>query len=554
MDVKVRSRNEGNFLFAKLSTLASRLCGSGSATKPSLAFKAALDAGELPDLDDACSVVTARRGVLFCRCAVVARRLLPLILRVLGDHFCCSCLRRPWRAVENTRRVRLALEALGPAFVKLGQACAAREDILNDEVAAELRKLCDKVSPFPVRLARSLLLRELGSAAPAIPETPVAAASLGQVYRISLDGCEFALKVQRPDLIEVLALDVVILRRITKLVRRLASWFIVASVDLVKVVDGWALTMWHELDYKREAGASELMRKTFLEKLPRLEIPEVCWRLTSSRVLCTRWVDGKQVSEKARGVVTQEHIQVGVEAFATMILDLGLVHADPHAGNMLVTVPGGKLCLLDFGMVIRVPLSHRVAWAQCLVSMVCGDYPATLKSLQHIGFFPRGCNEAELLPVMSVLWKQLVSCGSDIKKRQVAVRECYSEILTLVRRFDFDLPDYYVALARALITLEGIALAANCEFDIFKATYPVAMRAVMASNPVACHGRQLLMSSASMPAVLSIVSRVGVTGAVGAICPSNGRSWLTRAVMVAFMAITLGVLIFSMLQERAPTA
>lgn len=527
-----------------MSCVCQCLSGKGSVlAKSRLAFKSSVAAGKLPDLDDACCVVAARGGALTRRSVTVIVKLLPVVARILVDHFLCSCCRRPWRAAENTRRLRLALEALGPAFVKLGQACAAREDILSDEVAAELRKLCDKVAPFASDLARRLLAQELGSSAPGVPEKPVAAASLGQVYCVSVDGCDYALKVQRPDLTEALALDVVILRRIAKIVRRVVSWFCVASVDVAKVVDGWALTMWHELDYKREAEASEIMRKSFLDKLPTLEIPEVCWRFTSTRVLATRWVHGKQVSRKIQGVVTQEHIRTGVEAFASMILDLGIVHADPHAGNMLVTVPEGKLCLLDFGMVIQVPLSHRKAWAKCFVSMVREDYLATLRSLEDIGFFPQGYNPAEILPIMSVLWKQLVTCGSDIKKRQVAVRECYGEILTLVRRFDFDLPDYYVALARALITLEGIAISADCEFDIFKACFPVALRAIMSSSTPVCEGTRLAVAQAAFGAFARFCTQRAV-GAMRKAGTAAASAYRKQAVLVTLGAASLGAFIF----------
>jgi len=159
-----------------------------------------------------------------------------------------------------------------------------------------------------------------------------------------------------------------------------------------------------------------------------------------------------------------------------MVLDIGFVHADPHAGNVLITTPGDEVCLLDFGMVIEVPINHRFAWAQALYSLVRRDHTSVLNSLIEIGFFPRDCPRDRILTVMPPIWDELVACGSCTQKRKRAVRKCFQELNTLVTQLEFDLPDYYVALARAMLTLEGIAIAADIEFDIFDAALPMVTR------------------------------------------------------------------------------
>lgn len=448
---------------------------------------------QLPDLEAACQRASARRVKLALRVAIVTARLLPI-------GCCCAAdsLRRggPKRATTNARRLRLALEALGPAFVKLGQALAAREDVLSEPVALELRKLCDQVAAFPCEDARQVLAEELGPRAPVLVDAPVAAASLGQVYRISLGGLDYAMKVQRPGLAEALAVDVVVLKGLAAFMRRVMTAFCATNMDPVQVLAAWAKTLWQELDYTREATSMELMRGT-LCRVNGLVIPHVCWQYTSVRVLTTEWVHGVGVS-KDPACVRPEHIRIGVETYASMILDLGLVHADPHAGNMIVT-PGNDLCLLDFGMVIEIPQPHRTAWAACLVNLVRQDHGATLDSLVQIGFFPPDCPRDKILPIMSKIWTELVGCGSSTKKRKQAVRHCYEEIRTLARNFEFSLPDYYLALVRALLTLEGLALAADCDFDIFKVTFPVALRlltAAAARDAQAC-ASSVLAASAS---------------------------------------------------------
>eukprot|EP00913_Durusdinium_trenchii_P006775 g6368.t2 len=425
------------------------------------------DAVDLPELPGACRTVEQRHsGALRRRRLQVTAQLLPIAARIAWQQATGSD-----QAVENTRRLQHVLEALGPAFVKLGQAAACREDILSQAVAAELRKLCDQVAPFDHLEARRLVECQLGGAAAAAAaarvtaESCVAAASLGQVYRIQLHGQTFAMKVQRPGLNRALAIDVVILKGMARVLRWLVRHFMAASVDPVQIVDDWAKTLWDELDYKKDtpmpSGKTNIlqvsvfvqlmedMRHALCGSVKGLVIPRVQWPLTSLR----EWVEGQKLTEFPRAVKNQ-HVGIGVEAFAAMILDVGVVHADPHPGNFIVT-GDAEICLLDFGMVCRVPEAHRRAWAQCVVDLVRKDHSAVLDDLIEIGFFPADCPRHEILPVMSKIWAKLS---------------------TEVRRFEFSLPDYYVALVRALLTLEGIALAADCNFDIFEAAFPVALR------------------------------------------------------------------------------
>lgn len=390
------------------------------------------------------------------------------------------------------------MEKLGPTYVKLGQMVASREDILGADVIAELKHLCDQVPPFPREEAQRLLHKELGPAAPNLPERSAAAASLGQVYRVTAaDGQVYALKVQRPGLTAAVAVDLVILRGVARCARRVVGCCMSASLDPVQVLGAWSATMWQELDYVREARNQERFREA-LSNVKGLVIPAVIWPHTSARVLATSWVEGHKVTSNPRSIRSR-HIVIGVEIYATMVLDMGLVHADPHAGNLLVT-PDDDVCLLDFGMVVEVPEAHRMMWARAIVNLMRRNHDAVFDNLIAIGFFPPSAPREAMLPTMSKIWDELINSGSDIKKRKLAVQNCYEELKTMVRHFDWDLPDYYVALLRAMLTLEGIALSADVEFDIFRAAFPVALRHVtahaarrskqaltLASRSVACH-------------------------------------------------------------------
>lgn len=479
---------------------------------------------QLPELETACrDIRSSCRGRLALtrrRCQVVAK-LGPVAVSIARD---MNRKLGPRHTEVNTRRLRLALEALGPAFVKLGQAAACREDVLSDVVAKELRKLCDQVEPYPTEDAEALVAEELGSKAPVSLGEVVAAASLGQVYRVRIAGQDYAMKVQRPGLARALAMDVLILRGVGKLVRRILRWKCATPVDPVEVIDNWARTFWSEIDYLNEAKEMESMRMA-LATINGLVIPPVNWQLTSLRVLTSKWVDGTKVTQDPKCVRTR-HIRIGIEAFASMILTVGVVHADPHPGNMIITGEGKQVCLLDFGMTLRVPPTHREAWARVVVHLVRQEHSAVLDGLMDIGFFPRDCPRDEILPVMSKIWRQLVESGSDIRKRKKAVQLLYQEIMQLVKTFKFDLPDYYVALVRALVTLEGIALAADCDFDIFQAIFPVALRFLSGSSAAdsAAIGRAVIASGAK---------RTGQALATGLCSKQVASVALTGALLVA---------------------
>jgi len=492
----------------------------------------------LPELEDACLSVKGH----CCSVTLIHRRLnvmmhlLPVVARIAVDNLRSG---GPKHALANTRRLRLALQALGPAFVKLGQAMATREDVLSDQVAAELRKLCDQVAPFDDEEAWSLVLAQLGKEAPETRGTRVAAASLGQVYRLTVGKTEYAMKVQRPGLTRALAMDVVILKGVAKFIRFVVRRVMVSAVDPVQVVDDWAQTLWNELDYNMEARCMDDMRSA-LSNIRGLLIPRVCHRLTSLRVLTTEWINGEKITENPK-CVNSNHISIGVETFAAMILSVGVVHADPHPGNLIISGED-EVCLLDFGMVCQVPPSHRKAWAQCIVHLVHRDHEAVLDDLILIGFFPRNCPRGEIMPVMSKIWTQLVECGSDIKKRKEAVQMLYGEILTLVRRFEFGLPDYYVALVRALVTLEGIALAADCDFDIFKAIFPCALRFLTESSGADRRALSLALMSSGLTSCRSIsgsLLRSACSHKLGLGISSCTTATLASVVLLALSAVAM---------------
>ena len=274
-----------------------------------------------------------------------------LIRRKIRDH---EGLQKKY-AVE----LREILTRLGPCFIKLGQAVSIRPDLLPSSFLFELQKLCDAVPSFPTKDAIEVIESELGCEVGEVflgleqDTSPIAAASLGQVYKVKLAKQDkvVAVKVQRPDMLFYVLRDIFILRLMARTIQRIKQTFTYQRPFDVALLDTFATATVKELDYVNEAQ-NQLRCKHDLE--PRLKnkiyIPEVYENLTTRKVLVTEWIEGAKLAASPAPVINRL-IPVGVECFLIQLLDTGFFHADPHPGNLLVTTEG-KLAIIDFGKIV----------------------------------------------------------------------------------------------------------------------------------------------------------------------------------------------------------
>lgn len=245
-------------------------------------------------------------------------------------------------------RVRLVLEDLGPAFVKLGQLASTRSDLLPEPIIRELVKLQDQVPPFSPDTARGILEQELDTSLENIlsrfEDTPLAAASIGQVHLGKLHTGEMvAIKIQRPGVNRIIRRDLDILRDMAALAARRWEW--VERYQLSQMVEELGKSLIQELDYNHEARNAEKIALQF-EQDPHIYIPKIYWEHTSSRVLTMEYLDGIQLSRPdellRRGYDLKEVAQWLVDSMLQQIFIDGFFHADPHPGNLLV-LRNGKL-------------------------------------------------------------------------------------------------------------------------------------------------------------------------------------------------------------------
>uniref|UniRef100_A0A166H1J6 Protein kinase domain-containing protein n=1 Tax=Daucus carota subsp. sativus TaxID=79200 RepID=A0A166H1J6_DAUCS len=342
---------------------------------------------------------------------------------------------------EVTRAIELReiVTSLGPAYIKLGQALSIRPDILSPSAMTELQKLCDKVPSYPNDIAMALIEEELGqpwyNIYSELTSSPVAAASLGQVYkgRLKENGDLVAVKVQRPFVLETVTVDL----------------FIIRNLGLV------------------------------LRKFPQVVVPKTYTKYTSRKVLTTQWIEGEKLSQSTESDVG-ELVNVGVICYLKQLLDTGFFHADPHPGNMIRT-PEGKLAILDFGLVTKLTDDQKYGMIEAIAHLIHRDYGAIVKDFVKLDFIPEGVNLEPILPVLAKVFDQALEGGGA---KNINFQELASDLAQITFDYPFRIPPYFALIIRAIGVLEGIALVGNSDFAIVDEAYPyIAQRLLTDESP-----------------------------------------------------------------------
>nr|XP_009392279.1 PREDICTED: uncharacterized protein LOC103978270 [Musa acuminata subsp. malaccensis] len=394
--------------------------------------------------------------------------------------------------------VKESLLNLGPTFVKVGQSLSTRPDIIGSDISKALSELHDKVPPFPRTVAMKIIEDEFGSPVERIfsyiSEDPVAAASFGQVYRgCTLDGSVVAVKVQRPNLLHVVARDIYILRLGLALLRKIAK----RKSDLCLYADELGKGLVGELDYTREAAnATEFMEVH--SQYSFMLVPKVFMKLTSKRVLTMEWLNGKNPNEllvQSKELVQEngqylemqtldtkvqllDLVKKGVDATLIQLLDTGLLHADPHPGNLCYT-PDGHIGFLDFGLLCRMEKKHQLAMLASIVHISNGDWNALVYDLMEMDIVRPETNLRRVTMDLEEALGEVVFVNGipDIKFSRVL-----GKIWSVALKYQFRMPPYFTLVLRSLASFEGLALAADRNFKTFQAAYNYVARKLLHDN------------------------------------------------------------------------
>ena len=382
--------------------------------------------------------------------------------------------------LTRAERVRMALEELGPTFIKLGQILSTRPDLISVEFIEELSKLQDRVPPFGYDEAREIVEEELKGTLEDIfelfEETPLAAASIGQVHRARLkDGEEVAVKVQRPGIRKIIEVDLEIMLHLASLMERHLEEFQVSRP--ARIVEEFARTLEKEIDYTIEASHIERFARQFMDDAT-VYVPKVFRETTTERVLTMEYIDGVKASEIDRiekeGLDRKIITARGADLILKQVFDHGFFHADPHPGNIFV-LPGNVLCYLDFGMMGSIDRQTREDFADLVHSVVRRDESRATYDLLKLTQYDEEPDTRLLARDIGDLIGQHLY--KSLKNLQMG--KLLHQLMELVSRHRLRMPPDIFLMMKALATVEGVGLSLDPDFEMINQAAPFIQRVKM---------------------------------------------------------------------------
>lgn len=388
-----------------------------------------------------------------------------------------ACLRwvLPERRFALARgvRLRLALESLGPLFVKFGQMLSTRRDLLPLDIADELAKLQDRVPPFPSAQVLAVLHGEYGRPVAEVFRTfeaePVASASVAQVHFAVLpDGTEVAVKVLRPGIEPIIEHDVALLDTAALLIEKL--WSDGPRLKPREVVKEFARHLEDELDMMREAANCSQLRRNFQDSAL-LQVPEVHWDFCARKVLVMQRMQGTPVSQiealRAQGVDLKALSRAGVEIFFTQVFRDGYFHADMHPGNILVT-PTGQYVALDFGIMGTLTDRDKAYLAQNFLAFFQRDYTRVAQAHIDAGWVPAHTRVDEFETAIRAVCEPIF----DRPLKDISFGKTLLRLFQTARRFEMEVQPELVMLQKTLLNIEGLGRQLDPELDLWQTAKP----------------------------------------------------------------------------------
>lgn len=405
---------------------------------------------------------------------------------------------RSARLTRLARRFHVLAVDLGGLMIKVGQFMSSRLDVLPPEITRELEGLQDEAPAVPFPRIRELAERELGMpldrAYASVEAAPVAAASLGQAHRAMLSPLDIAdtgitrgiMKVQRPGIDAIVDVDLAALRRVGGWLRRVR--LVADRVDVPALVEEFAVTSLHEIDYLHEAANAERFAADFADD-PRVHVPEIIWERTTRRVLTLSDVSAIKINDldglRAAGIDPADVAR----AFAAVMFDQffshGFFHADPHPGNLFVTpaepgadasAPPWRLTFIDFGMMGEVPSGTRRGLRRLLIAAAGRDGKGLVDAIRDVGALLPSADTGELERAMSHAFARFGGLGFA-ELREVDPREFRDfalEFQDLMRSLPFQLPEDFLLIIRASSLTSGVCSTLDPGFNLWDSVEPYA--------------------------------------------------------------------------------
>jgi len=369
-------------------------------------------------------------------------------------------------------RIRMALEELGPTFVKLGQTFSSREDLLPPELIVELQKLQDKVEEVDLDL-EEILTHEFNinpdEHFKEIQKKPMATASIAQVYKAVLnDGSEVIFKVKKPNVQENIQDDLLLLHDLVKVITTYSDFG--ARLNLKSAISTFEKSLLEEISLTNEKNNIQQFALNFKNN-KETYVPKVYEEFCSNNILCMEFVDGFKITNKEalleNGIDPVKISEVGLRVFVSQILDYGFFHADPHAGNILIK-KDGKVVFIDFGAVGQIQPNEKEILEQLIVAFVSKNAPKIVKNLKKMAV-------SYEIPDDKAFQNDVEEVLDFVHKsslKNIDVAKLVHKMIDTLKKNRINMPDYLYLLLKGIILIEGVGRTINPELDIVKSLQP----------------------------------------------------------------------------------
>ncbi len=370
-------------------------------------------------------------------------------------------------------RFKKMLEELGPTFVKFGQLMSTQEGILPQSFIEELKNLQDNVEPFSFESVKSIIEESLGKSLNDIfeefEEVPEASASLGQVHKAKLkNGKYVAVKIQRPGIIKTINSDMFLLHKLGMVIRkRVREYF---HFDIMPLIDEFDKTIKRELDYEIEAHFIEVFKKNF-SVFSYVYVPEVYWDYTTDKIITMEYIFGYKATSKKRlidaGFDLEKLATDGAKVFWYQIFDVGVFHADPHPGNIII-MEDGRICYIDYGMVGKINDEDKLSLIEMISGFIEKDADRMLYSLENFATSGNKMSNSELKNDID----ELIEMYHSLPLKRMSLSKILRDVFTILRRHDIIIKRSSSRLLRAVMIADGVGRDFYPDFNFVDVAKP----------------------------------------------------------------------------------